>query len=156
MEKGLTLDVVTRGQSTAIFLCIGPFSAWWQTINQVILVQACSWPVIRQSFAITIMASAKHGIQKKSRNIKREKGKYEIFTFAKNRPSTLRECSMALRSSLPPCKKECKFTTSFQFCPQAVAVPLLSSTSCATLKVMDEMMISKITTIASVYQICQF
>ena len=45
---------------------------------------------------------------------------------------------MALRSSLPPCKKECKFITSFQFCPQAVEVPLLSSTSCATLKVIDD------------------
>ena len=36
-------------ESLAIFLCIQPFSAWWQTNNQpnnqVILVQACSWPV---------------------------------------------------------------------------------------------------------------
>ena len=47
---------------------------------------------------------------------------------------------MALRSSLPPCKKERQFTTSFQFCPQALAVPLLSSTSCATLKVIDVLM----------------
>ena len=43
------------------------------------------------------MASAKHGIQKESRNIqkvgrniKREKGKYETFTFAENSPSTLK------------------------------------------------------------------
>ena len=31
LEKGFTLDVITRGQSTTIFLCIGPFSTWWQT-----------------------------------------------------------------------------------------------------------------------------
>ena len=67
---------------------------------------------------------------------------------------------MALRSSLPPCKKERQFTTSFQFCPQAVAVPLLSSTSCVTLKVIDVLMMVmmmvmvKTTTINSVYQIC--
>ena len=40
-----SLDVITRRQSTTIFLCIGPFSAWWrtnkQTNNQVILEQAC-------------------------------------------------------------------------------------------------------------------
>ena len=49
LKKSFTLDVITRGQSTTIFLCIGPFSAWWrtnkQTNSQVILVQACSWPV---------------------------------------------------------------------------------------------------------------
>ena len=28
LEKSFTLDVITRGQSTSIFLCIGPFSAW--------------------------------------------------------------------------------------------------------------------------------
>ena len=34
------------GQSKTISLWISPFSAWWQTSdNQVILVQACSWPV---------------------------------------------------------------------------------------------------------------
>ena len=59
LKKSFTLDVITRGQSTTIFLCIGPFSAWWQTNertnNQMILVQACSWPVWdRQSFAIRV------------------------------------------------------------------------------------------------------
>ena len=64
--KGITLDVIDMGQSTTIFLCIGRFSAWWQpiertheqtnkrtneqTYNPVILVQACSWLVRRQSF----------------------------------------------------------------------------------------------------------
>ena len=60
---------------------------------------------------------------------------------------------MALRSSLPPCKKERQFTTSFQFCPQALVVPLLSSTSCATLKVIDVMMMVKIATIKGGSQI---
>ena len=31
LKKSFTLDVITRGQSTTIFLCIGPFSAWWRT-----------------------------------------------------------------------------------------------------------------------------
>ena len=31
LKKSFTLDMITRGQSTTIFLCIGPFSAWWQT-----------------------------------------------------------------------------------------------------------------------------
>ena len=48
LKKNFTLDVITRGQSTTIFLCIGPFLARWrttkQTNNRVILVQACSWP----------------------------------------------------------------------------------------------------------------
>jgi len=45
-KKSFTLDVITWGQSTTIFLCIRPFSAWWRTNdNQVILEQACSWPV---------------------------------------------------------------------------------------------------------------
>ena len=56
LKKIFTLDVITRGQSITIFLCIGPFLAWWQPSNQpnnrVTLVQACSWPVRRQSFAI--------------------------------------------------------------------------------------------------------
>ena len=34
LKKGFTLDVITRGQSTTIFLCIGLFSAWWQTNKQ--------------------------------------------------------------------------------------------------------------------------
>ena len=29
-----TMDVITRGQSSAIFLCIGPFLAWWQISKQ--------------------------------------------------------------------------------------------------------------------------
>ena len=50
LKKGITyLNVITMGQSTTIFLCIRPFSAWWQTpeqpANWVILEQACSWPV---------------------------------------------------------------------------------------------------------------
>ena len=49
LKKSFTLDVITRGQSITIFLCIGPFLAWWQTNdrpnNQVILEQACSWPM---------------------------------------------------------------------------------------------------------------
>ena len=28
------MDVITMGQSTTIFLCIWPFSAWWRTSNQ--------------------------------------------------------------------------------------------------------------------------
>ena len=28
LKKHFTLDVITRGQATTIFLCIGPFSAW--------------------------------------------------------------------------------------------------------------------------------
>ena len=48
-KKSFILDMITRGQSTTIFLCIGPFSAWSrtnkQTNNRVILVQACPWPV---------------------------------------------------------------------------------------------------------------
>ena len=31
LKKSFTLVVITRGQSTTIFLCIGPFSAWWRT-----------------------------------------------------------------------------------------------------------------------------
>ena len=34
LEKGFTLDLITRGQSTTIFLCIGPFSAWWRQTNK--------------------------------------------------------------------------------------------------------------------------
>ena len=34
-RKGVsTIDVITRGQSTAMFLCIGPFSAWWQPTKE--------------------------------------------------------------------------------------------------------------------------
>ena len=47
------LDVITRAQSTIIFLCVRHFwhGGEHQT-NQVILEQACSWPVRIQSFAI--------------------------------------------------------------------------------------------------------
>ena len=45
----VVLDVTTRGTITTIFLCIGPFLAWWPTNNRVILVQACSWPVWESS-----------------------------------------------------------------------------------------------------------
>ena len=49
LKKIFTLNVITRGQSTTIFLCIGPFLASWRTNeqsnNRVILEQACSWPV---------------------------------------------------------------------------------------------------------------
>ena len=34
LKKSFTLDVITRGQSITIFLCIGPFLAWWQTNEQ--------------------------------------------------------------------------------------------------------------------------
>ena len=34
----LPVDVITRGQSTTIFLNITPFLPWWQPHNQVILV----------------------------------------------------------------------------------------------------------------------
>ena len=45
-ENGFILVVFTKGQSTTIFMCIKPFSAWWQpNDNRVNLVQACSWPV---------------------------------------------------------------------------------------------------------------
>ena len=46
-----TLDVITREQSTIIFLCIRPFSAWCHPNNRVIWEQACLWPVRRQFFA---------------------------------------------------------------------------------------------------------
>ena len=47
LKKSFTLDVITRGQSTTIFLCIGAFFGVVtnnQTTNRVILVHACSWP----------------------------------------------------------------------------------------------------------------
>jgi len=34
LKKSFTLDMITRGQSTTIFLCIGPFSAWSRTNEQ--------------------------------------------------------------------------------------------------------------------------
>ena len=45
-------NVIVKGQSTFIFPGIRTFSAWRQPNNRVILVQACCWPVLRQSFAI--------------------------------------------------------------------------------------------------------
>ena len=60
LEKGFTLDVITLalGGSQQPFSCV--LSHFWhgaerrnkQTNNQVILVQACSWPVRRQYFTI--------------------------------------------------------------------------------------------------------
>ena len=35
LKKSFTLDVITRGQSTTIFLCIGPFSTWSRTTEQL-------------------------------------------------------------------------------------------------------------------------
>ena len=50
------MDMITRALSTANFLCIRSFLAWWQTntrtTNWLILEQSCSWPLRRQSFAI--------------------------------------------------------------------------------------------------------
>ena len=55
------MDVMTRGQSTSIIVCIWPFSAWWQknehTNNRMTLLQACSWPLRRQSFAMMIITT---------------------------------------------------------------------------------------------------
>ena len=34
LKKSFTLDVITKGQSTTISLCIGPFSAWWRTTKR--------------------------------------------------------------------------------------------------------------------------
>ena len=45
----VVLDVTNRGTITTIFLYIGPFLAWWPTNNQMILVQAFSWPVWESS-----------------------------------------------------------------------------------------------------------
>ena len=45
LEKGFTLDVITRGQSTNIFLCIWTFSAWWRQTNKRSCKPApgCKW-----------------------------------------------------------------------------------------------------------------
>ena len=55
------MDEIAMWQSTTIFLCIRPFSAWWQPkerlTNRVILLQACSWPVKRRYFAKKIKFS---------------------------------------------------------------------------------------------------
>ena len=56
LKKSFTLDMITRGQSTTIFLCIGPFSAWRQT-NEQPGDPSASLPltsVRRQSFAISL------------------------------------------------------------------------------------------------------
>ena len=34
LKMSFTLNVITGGQSTTIFLCIGPFSAWWRQTNK--------------------------------------------------------------------------------------------------------------------------
>ena len=54
LKKNFTLDVITRGQATTIFLCIGPFSAWSQTNEQPGEPSASLLltSVRRQSFAI--------------------------------------------------------------------------------------------------------
>ena len=56
LKKSFTLDMITRGQSTTIFLCIGPFSAWSRT-NKQPGDPSASLPltsVRRQSFAIHV------------------------------------------------------------------------------------------------------
>ena len=45
----VVLDVTNRGTITTISLYIGPSLAWWPTNNQMILVQALSWPVWESS-----------------------------------------------------------------------------------------------------------
>ena len=66
LKKSFTLVVITRGQTTTIFLCIGPFLAWWwktkQTNNRVILVQACSWPVWEGSLLQSCLVIIYHNI----------------------------------------------------------------------------------------------
>ena len=54
LKKNFTLDVITRGQATTIFLCIGPFSAWSWTTEQPGDPRASLLltSVRRQSFAI--------------------------------------------------------------------------------------------------------
>ena len=54
LKKNFTLDVITRGQATTIFLCIGPFSAWSRTTEQPGDPRASLLltSVRRQSFAI--------------------------------------------------------------------------------------------------------
>ena len=66
-KRILPMDVITIGQSTAIFLCIWPFfgivtTNWTnnQPNNQVILVQANFWPVRRQSFAKSRLQKVKN------------------------------------------------------------------------------------------------
>ena len=67
MQKtGFLIPGLERGvnhgcDQAAISLCIWPFSAWWQSNNWVVLVQTCSWPVRRQSFATIHTYSGKHG-----------------------------------------------------------------------------------------------
>ena len=43
-QSYVVLDVTNRGIITTTFLYIGPFLSWWPTNNQMILVQALSWP----------------------------------------------------------------------------------------------------------------
>ena len=65
LEKDFTYGCGRWGQLTTILQCIAPFSAWWQTIttNQVILVQACSWPVWKGSllqFCLSVCPFIRH------------------------------------------------------------------------------------------------
>ena len=82
---GLVLDVITRGQSTTVFLCIGPFLAWWQpneqTNNQVILVQACSWLVWEGSLLQNLDEFWRSRRKKVSYYYYSEFFKYEIQRF---------------------------------------------------------------------------
>ena len=53
-QSYVVLDVTNRGIITTTFLYIGPFLSWWPTNNQMILVQALSWPGWKkQSFVIS-------------------------------------------------------------------------------------------------------
>ena len=60
LEKDFILGVITRGQWTTIFLCIGPFSVWWQPNEGTTKQPGDSsaslllTTVRRQSFAIII------------------------------------------------------------------------------------------------------
>ena len=62
LKKSFTLDVITRGHSTTIFLCIGPFSAWSRTNKQPGDPRASLLltSVRRQSFAISIQWQLDH------------------------------------------------------------------------------------------------
>ena len=65
------MDMITRALSTANFLCIRSFLAWWQTntrtTNWLILEQSCSWPLKRQTYAISINSGGQQYDAKSSR-----------------------------------------------------------------------------------------
>ena len=77
------LDVITRAQSTIIFLCVRHFwhGGEHQT-NQVILEQACSWPVRIQSFAIRMYQR-----------------KYSYNAFIKGKLMCKKDCSGSFKCS---------------------------------------------------------